>query len=689
MTLRPLPMMAALLAVASLAVAEPPSEAELLLQRAIQKESVDGDLKAALKLYESILQTARNDRAVAAEALLRTGQCHEKLGHAEARAAYERVLRDYPDQAEKVQVARERLAALDASRAHGPVARRIYTGGSPHAISPDGRSVVYMDGKGNYRVEDLRTGKDTPVTDDTLGTSWRFSFASIAISPDSRQVAYPRQVGNANELRVSGLDGSGMRVLHRTPNTVGSVRASAWMPDGQKLVVLENDGFRDRRGLLDAAGGPLQYVDDGRLTCEHWGVPSPDGRFIAFDAKEEPQSQGLDLYVYDVAAGRDIPVVVGPTNDRVIGWSATGQQLLFVRSRVSSRDVWSVVIENGKARGEPRLVRSDLGNGEPLYLSRSGVLYQSLFRQVIDALVADFDLSTGHVGLPARSLNERREQAGSPRWSADGQALFYLTVNEAERTFTLVIRSEASGIERRVPLPGGTPLSYPQWLAPSPDARSVALGAFDQAPENASYGLFLVDPASGAIRRTAETSCDVSWKKGPIRLDPSWSPDGKAIYYKCRARDAEGVFLVVRRSLETGTEQPIYRSSLYPAELTLSPDGNRFAFTQHDSAAGRPPVLMSMDVGSGETRELDQVPEFVGFQALGWSADSQRILYCKKHEGGSDLWWVPAAGGTPERLAPLGQSTFTLAMDPAGKKIAWTAKSTTSELWALENLLSE
>jgi Tol biopolymer transport system component len=83
------------------------------------------------------------------------------------------------------------------------------------------------------------------------------------------------------------------------------------------------------------------------------------------------------------------------------------------------------------------------------------------------------------------------------------------------------------------------------------------------------------------------------------------------------------------------------------------------------------------------------VPEFVQFQALAWTADSRRLLYCKKQDGGSELWWVPASGGTPERLAPLGQSIFTLAMDPSGRRIAWTAKSTTSEIWALENLLSK
>ena len=657
------------------------------LRAAIQKEEVDGDLQGAIELYGKIVADHGGNRAVAAEALLRLGGCHEKLGQAEARKAYERLVAEYPDQAEKVKAARQRLSALDSTRASGPVARRLHTGGSTCAVSPDGRYVVYMDARGNYRLEDLRTGKDTPVTDDTLGTSWRFSYAPVAISPDNRQVAYPRQVGDANELRVSALDGSGMRVLHRSPNTVGSVWAIAWVPDGKKLIVVENDGFKNRRGLMDAAGGPVQYVDDGQsLEFEHWGMPSPDGRFVAFDVKESPEKESLDVFLYDVAAGRDIPVVSGPANDRVVGWSPSGRELLFVRSGASGRDVWSVAIENGKPVGEPRLVRKDLGNGEPLHLSRSGVLYQRLFREDADAFVADFDSATGRVGLPARSVNERREPAGSPRWSADGRSFFYLAFDEATRQGTLVIRSETWGAEKRVPLLR-RPLSYPQWLGPSPDGRSVTLEAFDEGYKDRNYGILLIDPASGAIDRMVESSCDMSWKKGPIRLDPSWSPDGKAIYYKCRDRNAKDVLLVMRRDVETGAEQPVYRTSLYPGEMILSPDGTRFAFKQRDASGEKRSVLVSMDVASGETKELDHVPEFANFQALAWSADSKRVLYCKKQDGSSDLWWVPAGGGTPERLAHLGQSIFTLAMDPAGKRIAWTAKSTTSEVWALENLL--
>jgi Tol biopolymer transport system component len=103
-------------------------------------------------------------------------------------------------------------------------------------------------------------------------------------------------------------------------------------------------------GPLDAAGGPLQYIDDGQsLEFQHWGVPSPDGRFVAFDVKERPEKESLDVFLYDAAAGRDIPVVSGPANDRVVGWSPSGRELLASGPGVG-RDVWSVAIENGSLR---------------------------------------------------------------------------------------------------------------------------------------------------------------------------------------------------------------------------------------------------------------------------------------------------------------------------------------------------
>ncbi|MBP1602624.1 MAG: hypothetical protein H6Q06_2775, partial [Acidobacteria bacterium] len=57
--------------------------AEVALQAAIKKEMVDGDLKGAIEQYKKIAQSG--NRAAAARALVRMGQCQERLGEAEAR----------------------------------------------------------------------------------------------------------------------------------------------------------------------------------------------------------------------------------------------------------------------------------------------------------------------------------------------------------------------------------------------------------------------------------------------------------------------------------------------------------------------------------------------------------------------------------------------------------------------------
>jgi hypothetical protein len=102
------------------------------------------------------------------------------------------------------------------------------------------------------------------------------------------------------------------------------------MPDGRKLIVLESDGYDWRRGLLDSEDGSLRYVGERqRRRFMRWGVPSPDGRFIAYDVgeSEDPLPKSLDVLLYDTVAERDVPAVSGPTDDKVVGWSSSGREL--------------------------------------------------------------------------------------------------------------------------------------------------------------------------------------------------------------------------------------------------------------------------------------------------------------------------------------------------------------------------
>src|SRR5262245_59267470 len=101
-------------------------QADTTLQKAIRKETIEGDLKGAIELYRQAVRQAGKDRAIAAKALVNMGSCFEKLGDAEARKAFEQVVRDYADQKEAVAIARARLFDVQSNR-HGIVTRQVWT----------------------------------------------------------------------------------------------------------------------------------------------------------------------------------------------------------------------------------------------------------------------------------------------------------------------------------------------------------------------------------------------------------------------------------------------------------------------------------------------------------------------------------------------------------------------------------
>ncbi|MBK7931236.1 MAG: tetratricopeptide repeat protein [Bryobacterales bacterium] len=72
-----------------------PATAGKELEAAMHKEVVQGDLKGAAEQYRRIATQYAKQPGIAARALYQLGQCQEKLGQAEARKSYERVVKEY------------------------------------------------------------------------------------------------------------------------------------------------------------------------------------------------------------------------------------------------------------------------------------------------------------------------------------------------------------------------------------------------------------------------------------------------------------------------------------------------------------------------------------------------------------------------------------------------------------------
>ena len=83
------------------------------LQQGLFEEEANRNLPAAISAYEAVSRQFDKNRALAATAVFRLGECYRKQGQTnEAAAHYERVLRDFADQQQLVTLSRQNLAGM-------------------------------------------------------------------------------------------------------------------------------------------------------------------------------------------------------------------------------------------------------------------------------------------------------------------------------------------------------------------------------------------------------------------------------------------------------------------------------------------------------------------------------------------------------------------------------------------------
>ena len=664
-------------------IAQQKKQQEIDLQAAIRKETVDGDLKGAIDRYKKIVAANRNNHELAAKALVQLGRCYEKLGDAEAKKAYERVVSEYADQPEPTKVARERLSALTAggggATGRTDVAmRRIWAAGrnEPAGISPDGRYVVLIpyDSRDLW-LRDLQSGAQRQITREASWVDFTFAAGSAAISPDGKRIAYGWYVRGYGELRLSALDGSSVRVLHSGQDG-RSMNPRAWMPDGRRILAVSYDRKDQayRRHMISLADGAVRDIGQPEPGNVNWGYPSPDGRHIAYSLKG-------DIFVYDTATEQDSVLVQNPVADHVTGWTPDGSGIVFVSNRSGTRDLYLLGIENGRPRGEPQLLRRDLGDAANLYLTRDGRLFRIENSGTADSFTVPVDEQSGKLTGSPSPVDVNYSGVRFPAWSPDGKLLHYSMSKgtSGNRSQVLVIRSEATGEMREI-----TPKSLRSWYRPilSPDGRRFAVSG---TRENHNFGLFAIDSESGDVSQLAK----IPTKIEPVDPIQNWSPDGKAIFYKVRSLEKSGEFIVRRKDLATGEEKDVHRG-IHTRDMKISPDGTRFVYFWNDRPT-KSYGLGILDIQSGKELELWRVPEADaprGISGLGaWTPDGRHVLVAKSPGQGTELWRFPAAGGPGEKLHFFPEESWGFVMHPSGKRMAFTQNRTNYDLWVLENFL--
>lgn len=652
--------------------------AEVALLGAVKKETVDGDLKGAIEAYRKIAVSNRNNRAVAAKALVRMGQCYEKLGDAESRKAYEQVIREFGDQTDSVATARTRLATLTPkAKLSGATVRRVFDDvtGRKIAVSPNGRWLVHLSRRGQYHLRDISTGQSRQLTH-ILPGEWLDVHDEAAFTADSRQIAYVVATKEGFEVRLIAVDGSGERTVFRNSRRV---QLSGWFPDSARILVMTALGAGPN-GLhtVSIAGGSTTLVKRGEESLDMASL-SADGKLVVYNWAMKPPDE-WSIRILNLDDGTDVAISEHSSRNWAPRFAPQNQGIVFRSSRRGTGELWYQPLSQGKPAGPPELIPANTGSLlEPAGMTNDGTLYFRAQTRLLDSYLGEFDAGTGKWVSPPRKLSPRSTgQTGSPAFTADGQWVSYTRTQKAGwAPLTLVLHSISTNEEREIP----TDLGWVEWHWWFPDGKSLLIQG-KEFSGGQRYGIYRFDLSSRSSKLLRLQSRGWATR-------PAIDSDGKTVYLPLRN--------VIAWNIETGVERDLVRGDQL-SNVSLSPDGRSLATVRSE---GETRVLETIGTDGRGRRELYrskvQPGGIGGIGTPTWLRDGRSIMFST---GTGTGWWpagrrqIPAEGGTPRDVG-LGASNTEIdgkqiawpVWHPDGRHVAVDAGDLREECYALENVL--
>lgn len=487
-------------------------------------------------------------------------------------------------------------------------------------FSPEGSRVAFAWDQPGKRASNLYIkliGSGDPVRL-TTGDGGDFT---PAWSPDGRSIAFlrsrgpfttavmliPSVGGQERELTRLHLDGA---QFFEHGNWVPAAPLLTWSPDNKYLFAVEED----RWGELSRLAGQYRIVrisvesgervqlnlpGDSSTGNAHRNVGSgdagpalsPDGRTLAFTHSVD----FLHNQLLAVTLSRDM-LAAGPARSlhfdsgycAGIAWDPGGRHLMVSADRRGSIELWKVPLDPGR---EPAPVNVSGAAPREVAVSKTG--QRLVFTHYsFDTDIWRADLRSGHLQDGAPLIASTRMEI-RPAWSSDGSRIAF----ESNRTGNEELWT--SDVDGSQPLQltalGNSYAGSPAW---SPDNRQIT---FDGNAAG-KWDIYVIPAQGGKPVRFTQGSAS--------SMRPSWSHDGKWIYYCALGNSGAQVW-----------KKPVGGG----AEMQLTKNG-----------------------GCNQQE----------------SADGAYIYYLKS--GDRELWRVPTAGGQESQvLALTHRMQFALGIDGA------------------------
>jgi Tol biopolymer transport system component len=693
--------------------------AEQLYQSGLYQEEIEGDLEAAIKIYETIISSYVDNRPVAAKTYLHIGLCYEKLGLNEAQKAYRNVVENYPEQTAEVALARKNLnrllAAVDVH--HKPTFRKINIPTElPWTVklSPDGKTLSLVSDKKLWALPlegNLGSGfSGTPVQINTDGTEVEWS--GLFWSYDGKWIAFNEfpettdSVVNQWICIVSSNGGKPKKVAkpYRDYRIVNYQIGIS--PDAEKLVFSSVKDDKQYIYSIPVEGGnPMKLTDmEAREP-----VFSPDGKMIAFAADRGIGRGEGDLGLWVVPSGGGTPRLVADAIKATSPvWSPDCSMIAYI-DEGQPRMYIARIDKTGQIIGNPFSFDAPEGTSFIKILAgwtpdkKIGALLMTEQESAIYTL----PVQGGQAAMIQRNTDTYSSQ---PRWSTDGKRIYYTVPPEGVNLKGL---PNDMTILAAVPATGGSgnPVSgdlsnkeirlfrFGGGNRVSPDGKTMVAGAWTPEDVSSEYHYPMARIWKLALDGTVSTQ--ITKTIGPF-LDsyPCWSPDGTKIAFirhkliKGKTNDSmgeENVYIID----SSGGEPELVDS--VPAvknifSLTWSPDGKKLAcFTRKKDINH----IYIFDIENGTAAEVGEVQNgiYSGHCELAWSPDSKRIAFNYNDDERSGIRVMTLSDGSIEEInTGLSDIDKIVHFDwsPDGERFVFSGwKHGKKEFWLLENFLPE
>ncbi len=676
----------------SIPAAQKQLSAEVALKNAMEKETMDGDLRAAMEQYKKVIATRGASRAVVAKAMLQLGGCYEKQGSADARKTFEQLIKDFADQSDIAAQARARLTALAAGTASqvsgsGIRLRQVWAGQevtNEIAPSPDGSFLAYIkraNGETDLILRDVAAGSERRLAN--LARRDEAAY-DLRWSPDGKGVIYiwsPRE-GKDEEIRLYDLSTNTSRALF-VDDSLGGIRSSR---DPKSLLIIRYVSSYYSLGVVSLQTRKFGEIKKFDPPWPSFYDLSPDGKYVAYAASIRQGTANDDLFVIDAVTGKESCHLEHPAAESLLGWTPDGRNLLFQSDRTGSPDIWAQPMENGKPTSHAVLVKSFGEWVQPMGFTAGGTFFYYVTQGGSDLYLTELDPESGHASEPQKLIKNHEGSNYGCAFSPDGRNLAYLsfrgilgpsTPAYLRTSDTVCLYSMDTREQREYPI--GLPISYYS-LRWSGDSQYLGFTVYDV--QKRKYSLDRLDTNSGNLIKVSEqipgTNAFLSLNGNAVFLNYTNAADYNRSH-------------MVRRDLQTGVDRDLF-PELHPQPWHVSPDEKYIGYALADrSPEGK--LRYTVGVASIEegTKRILINREDMSLSVHSWTPDGRKLILLALVSSLPtplwDIWLLPIEAGTPQKLG-LSKRIVKVAAHPDGKRFAFTVRADVArQIWAIDNLL--